>query len=219
MRLCETTPCVLAPPRGPPCDTPKMARGQIRRIPEVHPSGSGKSRIGKNRKGSRGQPRNVPTAFGGARGRPEDALGINPNLGKIPAPRSPPALSVQLKEKRDAAILELHKEGMSNRAIAKLFKMSPNNGHNVVKEVIENALVENPDSGKSTTPEVSTSVVPRMTLRPLTENRESRKSVTPLSPCVCLRKNASVTNFLTPASACGELRIPQNSAPPLSPCP
>ncbi len=46
---------------------------------------------------------------------------------------------------------------MSNRAIAKLFKMSPNNGHNVVKEVIENALVENPDSGKSTTPEVSTS--------------------------------------------------------------
>ncbi|WP_421302185.1 helix-turn-helix domain-containing protein [Aeromonas veronii] len=59
-----------------------------------------------------------------------------------------------------AAILEKHKEGMSNRAIAKLFKMSPNNGHNVVKEVIENALVENGDSPKSTTPEVSTSTDP-----------------------------------------------------------
>lgn len=29
---------------------------------------------------------------------------------------SPPALSVQLKEKRDAAILEKHKEGMSERS-------------------------------------------------------------------------------------------------------
>lgn len=59
-RWCETPRRLLAPPedclevvpkeslsfsttRGLPCDTPKMARGQIRRIPEVHPSGSGKS--------------------------------------------------------------------------------------------------------------------------------------------------------------------------------
>ncbi|WP_323888982.1 helix-turn-helix domain-containing protein [Aeromonas veronii] len=83
---------------------------------------------------------------------------------------------MQLKEKRDAAILEKHKEGMSNRAIAKLFKMGPNNGHNVVKEVIENALVENPDSGKSTTPEVATSAVPMASTEDRSETREDARS-------------------------------------------
>lgn len=70
----------------------------------------------------------------------------------MPTPRSPPALSVQLKEKRDAAILEKHKEGMSNRAIAKLFKM----GSSTVDEVVSKGAPENRDSRKSGTQEVST---------------------------------------------------------------
>ncbi|WP_279473991.1 helix-turn-helix domain-containing protein [Aeromonas caviae] len=61
---------------------------------------------------------------------------------------------MQLKEKRDAAILEKHKEGMSERAIAKLFNMSKTTVHDAIVEA-----VGNPDSGKPTTPEVSTSAV------------------------------------------------------------
>ena len=139
-----------------------MPLRQIRRIPEVHPSGSGKSRIGENRKRSRGQPQNGVTPFGGARGRPEDALGKPADSAKIP---TPPALSVQLKEKRDAAILEKHKEGMSNRAIAKLFNIGQDtdNGHKTVgkalKDIFE-ALGKNPNLGKLPTPEVATSTDP-----------------------------------------------------------
>jgi len=62
-------------------------------------------------------------------------------------PEISPALSVQLKEKRDAAILEKHKEGLSNRAIAKLFKMAVMTVSDTVAKVYEN-----PESGKPYTP-------------------------------------------------------------------
>ncbi|HDZ8911327.1 TPA: helix-turn-helix domain-containing protein [Aeromonas dhakensis] len=78
-----------------------------------------------------------------------------------------PALSVQLKEKRDAAILEKHKEGMSNRAIAKLFNMGSRTVDEVVKEVREN-----PESGNLRTPEVSTSAVPMASTEDRSETRE-----------------------------------------------
>ena len=78
-----------------------------------------------------------------------------------------PALSVQLKEKRDAAILEKHKEGMSNRAIAKLFKM----GSSTVDEVVSKEAPKNPESGKSGPLSI-----------PLSKNPESGKSDTLLPP-------------------------------------
>lgn len=83
-----------------------------------------------------------------------------------------PALSVQLKEKRDAAILEKHKEGMSNRAIAKLFKM----GSSTVDEVVSKEAPKNPESGKSGTPEVSTSAVPMASTEDRSETREDASS-------------------------------------------
>ena len=100
---------------------------------------------------------------------------------------------MQLKEKRDAAILEKHKEGMSGRKIAELFKM----GQRTVADIIA-AVSENADSVKPLTPEVSPSVVPRMTLR-LSE----RKSGIPKTahPCVYLSENPESGNPLTPASA------------------
>lgn len=147
----------------------KNAESAKMEYPEVPPSGSGKSRIGENRKRSRGQPQNGVTPFGGARGRPEDALGKPADSAKIP---TPPALSVQLKEKRDAAILEKHKEGMSNRAIAKLFKM----GSSTVDEVVSKEAPENPNLGKSGTPESSTSTVPMASTEDRSETREDARS-------------------------------------------
>ncbi|WP_227016165.1 helix-turn-helix domain-containing protein [Aeromonas veronii] len=94
------------------------------------------------------------------------------NQGKSQPPRSPPALSVQLKEKRDAAILEKHKEGMSNRAIAKLFNMGSRTVDEVVKEVREN-----PESGNLHTPEVSTSTVPMASTEDRSETRATASFV------------------------------------------
>ena len=79
---------------------------------------------------------------------------------------------MQLKEKRDAAILEKHKEGMSNRAIAKLFKM----GSSTVDEVVSKEAPKNPESGKSGTPEVSTSAVPMASTEDRSETREDARS-------------------------------------------
>lgn len=83
---------------------------------------------------------------------------------------------MQLKEKRDAAILEKHKEGMSNREIAKLFRMSPHNGHKVVADVIKETVGENPNLGKTPTPEVSTSAVPMASTEDRSETREDARS-------------------------------------------
>lgn len=89
----------------------------------------------------------------------------------MPTPRSPPALSVQLKEKRDAAIMEKHKEGLSVRKIGELFGV----GKSTVDEVIKQ-VSGNPESGKSDTPEVSTSAVPMASTEDRSETREDARS-------------------------------------------
>lgn len=70
-----------------------------------------------------------------------------------------------------AAILEKHKEGMSNRAIAKLFDMNPATVDNVVK-----CLPKNADSAKLGTPEVSTSAVPMASTEDRADTREDARS-------------------------------------------
>ncbi|WP_323884241.1 helix-turn-helix domain-containing protein [Aeromonas caviae] len=78
---------------------------------------------------------------------------------------------MQLKEKRDAAILEKHKEGMSGNAISKMFKV----GQSTVSEVIR-SLTENRESRKSITPEVSTSAVPMASTEDRSDTREDARS-------------------------------------------
>ncbi len=86
-------------------------------------------------------------------------------------PNGGPSLSQQCKERRDAAILEKHKEGMSGNAISKLFKV----GQSTVSEVIR-SLTENTESVKSVTPEVSTSTVPMASTEDRSETREDARS-------------------------------------------
>ncbi|MFQ1840624.1 helix-turn-helix domain-containing protein [Aeromonas veronii] len=80
---------------------------------------------------------------------------------------------MQLKEKRDAAILEKHKEGMSNRAIAKLFGMEDRTVGRILSEI---EARQNPESGKCRTPEVSTSTVPMASTEDRSETREDARS-------------------------------------------
>ncbi|ANB52505.1 hypothetical protein WM43_07420 [Aeromonas veronii] len=70
-----------------------------------------------------------------------------------------------------AAILEKHKEGMSGRAIAKLFNMTQDT---VAKTIAK--LTENGDSPKSVTPEYSTSTVPMASTEDRSETREDARS-------------------------------------------
>lgn len=70
-----------------------------------------------------------------------------------------------------AAILEKHKEGMSNNAIAKLFNMN----RRTVDGIVE-ALFQNPESGKWNTPEVSTPAVPMASTEDRSETREDSRS-------------------------------------------
>lgn len=81
---------------------------------------------------------------------------------------------MQLKEKRDAAILEKHKEGMSGNAIDKLFGLSKDLARSVIRE--HTAAPENPESGKTGTPEVSTSAVPMASTEDRSETREDARS-------------------------------------------
>lgn len=80
---------------------------------------------------------NVPT-------HPLDSKGLckKSDSDKLHNPASPSCLPLAI-EKRNAAILEKHKEGMSVRAIAKLFRM----GVMTVSDTI-NKVYENPESGK-----------------------------------------------------------------------
>ena len=66
-----------------------------------------------------------------------------------------PSLSQQCKERRDAAILEKHKEGLSVRKIGELFGVGKSTVDEVIKQVSGNT-----ESVKSDTSEVSTSTVP-----------------------------------------------------------
>ncbi|QHB80973.1 helix-turn-helix domain-containing protein [Aeromonas veronii] len=78
---------------------------------------------------------------------------------------------MQLKEKRDAAILEKHKEGMSARKIAELFRMS---GPQTVLNII-NEGSQNPESGKCD-PLPSASTVPMASTEDRSETREDARS-------------------------------------------
>lgn len=107
---------------------------------------------------------------------PEDDLKLpwqNCGIRKNATPRSPPALSVQLKEKRDAAILEKHKEGMSGNSIAKLFGMTQQSVSNIIRDITKNG-----DSPKFVTPEslTSTSAVPMASTEDRSETREDARS-------------------------------------------
>ncbi|MGU5710547.1 helix-turn-helix domain-containing protein [Aeromonas caviae] len=78
---------------------------------------------------------------------------------------------MQLKEKRDAAILEKLKEGMSAYAIAKMFKM----GESTVKDV-RKQYAENPESGNPAYPPSSTSAIPMASTEDRSETREDARS-------------------------------------------
>ncbi len=88
-------------------------------------------------------------------------------------PRSIPALSVQLKEKRDAAILELHKDGKGHREIGKALGVA----HTTVGRILERMeVVRNAPTAFSTTPESSTSAVPMASTEDRSETREDARS-------------------------------------------
>lgn len=78
---------------------------------------------------------------------------------------------MQLKEKRDAAILEKHKEGMSGRKIAELFKMDKATVNRTIAEAAQNR-----ESRKCATPEVSTSAIPMASTEDRSETREDARS-------------------------------------------
>lgn len=79
-----------------------------------------------------------------------------------------PSLSQQCKERRDAAILESHKEGMSDNAIAKLFRMTQSTVTRIRGELMQNA-----ESVKCITPEVSNSTVPMASTADRSDTRVS----------------------------------------------
>ncbi|WP_139411563.1 helix-turn-helix domain-containing protein [Aeromonas veronii] len=83
---------------------------------------------------------------------------------------------MQLKEKRDAAILEKHKEGMSAYAIAKLFKIKKQDTVQAVIDKAADDYSKNPESGKLEYPEVSNSSVPMASTEDRSETREDARS-------------------------------------------
>lgn len=88
---------------------------------------------------------------------------------RYPPPRSPPALSVQLKEKRDAAILEKHKEGKSNKAIHKALSVHMA----TVAEVVGGTKMA---EAQNCPPQSSTSTVPMASTEDRSETREDARS-------------------------------------------
>lgn len=87
-----------------------------------------------------------------------------------------PSLSQQCKEKRDAAILEKHKEGLTAYAIAKLFKIKK---QDTVQSVIDKQTDEyskNPKLGKMEYLQSSTSTVPMASTEDRSETREDARS-------------------------------------------
>ncbi|MCK2072361.1 helix-turn-helix domain-containing protein [Aeromonas caviae] len=83
---------------------------------------------------------------------------------------------MQLKEKRDAAILEKHKEGLTAYAIAKLFKIKK---QDTVQAVIDKAAGDyskNGESPKMEYPEASTSTIPMASTEDRSDTREDARS-------------------------------------------
>lgn len=92
----------------------------------------------------------IAIAIGAAR------TAVGRGYNNYPKDKPEETLSVICKAKRDAAVMNQHKKGLSNKAIAKLFNFS---GHQIVARIIEEAGVQNPDSGKCT-PQSSLSYLP-----------------------------------------------------------
>lgn len=92
---------------------------------------------------------------------------------------------MQLKEKRDAAILELHKEGKSGSAIAKALNLGQSTVSDFIRNLTENVSVTNPVArmggslnGESPfgDPLSSTSTVPMASTEDRPETREDARS-------------------------------------------
>lgn len=83
-----------------------------------------------------------------------------------------PSIYQQCKEKRDAAIMEKNKEGMSAYAIAKLFKMNEKTVGNIINDYCKTA-----DSAKIQYPESSTSAVPMASTADRSDTRASSSFV------------------------------------------
>lgn len=78
---------------------------------------------------------------------------------------------MQLKEKRDAAILELHKEGKTFFAIDKALGLGNGTSKNVIEATSKNVSVTNFE-----VPEVSTSTVPMASTEDRSDTREDARS-------------------------------------------
>lgn len=79
--------------------------------------------------------------------------------------------NAELKEKRDAAIMELHKEGKSAREVGRVLGIDNATVSRTLKELLQNAL-----GAKCNTPEVSTSAVPMASTEDRSETREDARS-------------------------------------------
>lgn len=94
-------------------------------------------------------------------------------ITKDQARRAVDPKNAELKEKRDAAILELHKEGKSLREIDRSLGL----GDGTARKFLENAEVrKNGLAPKFLTPEVSTSAVPMASTEDRSETREDARS-------------------------------------------
>ncbi|WP_421202631.1 ParB N-terminal domain-containing protein [Aeromonas sp. 602658] len=111
------------------------------------------------------------TKIAEAIGAAASAVGRGYNNYKGTKENPVPSLSQQCKEKRDAAILEKHKEGLSSHKIAALFAMNQKTVSNTIAE-----LSKNPESGKLLTPESSPSTVPMASTDDRPETREDARS-------------------------------------------
>ena len=92
-------------------------------------------------------------------------------ITKDQARRAVDPKNAELKEKRDAAILELHKEGKSGNAIAHALGLNQKTVSNIILELSKNGLTP-----KLLTPESSTSAVPMASTEDRSETREDARS-------------------------------------------
>lgn len=79
--------------------------------------------------------------------------------------------NAELSEKRDAAVMELHKEGKTAYAISKALGINEKTTGNIIKAYCKNAL-----GAKLQYPEVSTSTVPMASTEDRSETREDARS-------------------------------------------
>ncbi|MCF5861726.1 hypothetical protein [Aeromonas veronii] len=111
----------------------------------------------------------IAEALGAAQPRVSD--GYNNYFG--PESNKHPSLSQQCKERLMVAVLEKHKDGMSNTAIAKLFAMS---GPTAVARVLERAGGSQNRESRKCDPQSSTSAVPMASTEDRSETREDASS-------------------------------------------